>query len=48
MDITATYCMLRGIPIPINSIGMIIPDFFIDSEEFDNTIIVHNFFINVK
>lgn len=47
-DITPTYCMLRGIPIPKNNIGMIIPDFFVNDPNIDATVITNNFFINVK
>ncbi|EWS72773.1 type I phosphodiesterase/nucleotide pyrophosphatase (macronuclear) [Tetrahymena thermophila SB210] len=48
IDITATYCMLKGIPLPSVNIGIIIPDFFINRPDVDNTVIVNNYFVNVQ
>ncbi|KAL4442796.1 hypothetical protein ABPG74_010685 [Tetrahymena malaccensis] len=48
IDVTATYCMLKGIPLPSVNIGVIIPDFFINKPEIDNTVIVNNYFVNVN
>jgi hypothetical protein len=30
MDFTTTFCMIKGIPLPKNCIGAVIPDFFIN------------------
>ncbi|KAL4491475.1 hypothetical protein ABPG72_008131 [Tetrahymena utriculariae] len=48
IDITATYCMLKGIPLPSVNIGIIIPDFFINRPDIDNTVIVNNYFVNIQ
>jgi hypothetical protein len=40
--------MLKGNPIPINNVGSIIPDFFLDLPEITNTVIANAYFTNFR
>ncbi|KAL4440775.1 hypothetical protein ABPG74_013756 [Tetrahymena malaccensis] len=48
INITPTYCMLLGIPIPFNNIAMIQPDFFLDKPIVDDFVIANNFYTNFR
>ncbi len=48
IDLTPTICMLKGNPIPINNVGSIIPDFFLDLPEITNTVIANAYFTNFR
>lgn len=49
LNVPPTYCMLMGIPIPSNNLGMIIPDFFINKPDIvDDFVIANNFYTNLR
>lgn len=48
INMLPTMCMLKGNPIPYNSIGAIIPDFFIDIPEVTNTVIANAYYTNFR
>ncbi|EAR98197.2 type I phosphodiesterase/nucleotide pyrophosphatase (macronuclear) [Tetrahymena thermophila SB210] len=48
INITPTYCMILGIPIPFNNIAMIQPDFFLDKPFVDDFVIANNFYTNFR
>jgi hypothetical protein len=43
-----TICMLKGIPIPVNNLGVIIPDFFLDLPENTNSVIANAYYVNFR
>ncbi|KAL4486075.1 hypothetical protein ABPG72_004009 [Tetrahymena utriculariae] len=48
INTTPTYCMLLGIPIPANNLGMIQPDFFLDKPDVDDFVIANNYYTNFR
>ncbi|KAL4435975.1 hypothetical protein ABPG74_022210 [Tetrahymena malaccensis] len=48
INTTPTYCMLLGIPIPANNLGMIQPDFFLDKPDVDDFVIANNYYTNYR
>lgn len=49
IDLTPTYCMLLGIPIPANNLAMIISDYFLNKPNIvDDFVIANNFYTNFR
>ena len=48
IHLSSTICMLKGVGIPYNNIGAIIPDFFVDIPDITSTVIANAFFTNLR